>query len=73
MTLLGAYSESKKTKQESGNNYRDHAIFRKATGLVVEFKSANSPRTNSAYPFPTRTWKRMTGFRLSLGRYKIPP
>lgn len=53
MTLFEAYSESQKTKQESGNNYRDHAIFRKATGLAVEFKSANSPRTNSVYPFPT--------------------
>lgn len=54
MTLFEAYSESKKTKDgESRCNHRKCTIYRKATGLIVEFKSASSPRTNSVYPFPT--------------------
>lgn len=54
MTLFEAYTESKKTQQESGVRYRGHAIYRKATGLIVEFRSAKPPHTNnSAYPFPT--------------------
>lgn len=54
MRLWEAYTESLKTNQESGGaNYRGRTIYRKATGLVVEFDSAQSPRKNADFPFPT--------------------
>lgn len=53
MTLFEAYAECNDDKRNSDNNYRGRMIYRKATGLIVKFASASSPRTNSVYPFPT--------------------